>query len=194
MLVSSEQYKTHNIQFQNIDIISFANSINTKFDLVFSNATLHWIPDHEKLFKLFEKIINPERGQIAIQVPINYNHISQTVIPDILKRNEYKKYLSSLYQNPTQSPEYYSKLLHDLGYHDQKIRVIVYPHLLKSASEMAEWTKGSTLSFYRSIMPLDVFNKFYEDYKIELVSRVNDSSPFLFTFNRLFIWGSKKYE
>jgi len=192
MLESCKKYESEKVKFKQVDIDSFfKESSGEVYDLVFSNATLHWLNNHEKLFKSIDNIVNKEKGQIAIQVPINNLHISQSIIPEILSQPKYAKHVKVVYKNPVQPPEFYSQLLHDLGYKSQKVFINIYPHLLSSAGEMAEWTKGSTLSYYRSYMPKEVFDQFFEDYKKTLVSKVKDSSPFLFTFKKIFKWGTK---
>jgi trans-aconitate 2-methyltransferase len=41
---------------------------NAKYDIVFSNATIQWIPNHQNLFKRLFNLVNNE-GVLAIQVP-----------------------------------------------------------------------------------------------------------------------------
>jgi len=191
MLESCKKFENERVKFKQIDVDSFLASTKETYDVVFSNATLHWLNDHEKLFKSINKIVHPEYGQLAVQVPINNTHVSQTIISDVLSNPKYSKHVKEVYKNPVQPPEFYSQILYNLGFKSQNVFINVYPHMLSSAVEMAEWLKGSTLSYYRSFMPKDIFDQFYEDYKKTLLSKVKDSSPYLFTFKRLFIWGSK---
>jgi len=48
-------------------------TLRAGFDLVFSNATIQWIPDHEKLLRGFIGLLNPG-GALAVQVPL-YNEM-----------------------------------------------------------------------------------------------------------------------
>jgi trans-aconitate 2-methyltransferase len=45
------------------------DEIPGKFDIVFSNATIQWIPDHENVLKKFYNLLN-ENGLIAVQIPM----------------------------------------------------------------------------------------------------------------------------
>lgn len=45
------------------------DNIPGKFDIVFSNATIQWIPDHYNLFKKFKNLLS-ENGTLAIQLPL----------------------------------------------------------------------------------------------------------------------------
>ncbi len=44
------------------------DEMNRKFDLIFSNAAIQWIPDHKKLIERFSDLLK-EKGAIAVQVP-----------------------------------------------------------------------------------------------------------------------------
>lgn len=44
------------------------DKLNGKFDLIFSNACIHWIPDHESLLPaIFDKL--NDGGTLAVQIP-----------------------------------------------------------------------------------------------------------------------------
>jgi trans-aconitate methyltransferase len=56
--------KTTNIQFIRNDISEIKLADNV--DVIFSNAVLHWIIDHKKVFERFWQILKPN-GQLLIQ-------------------------------------------------------------------------------------------------------------------------------
>ncbi|MHC1782992.1 MAG: methyltransferase domain-containing protein [Anaerolineaceae bacterium] len=45
------------------------DEIKEKFDIIFSNATIQWIPNHQELFARFFCALN-DNGLIAIQIPL----------------------------------------------------------------------------------------------------------------------------
>ena len=55
------------------------------FEVVFSNAALQWLPDHPQLFKRLTAMLVPG-GEIAVQVPANFDHVSHVLAPDIAAR------------------------------------------------------------------------------------------------------------
>ena len=58
-----------------VDGDAAAWSPDPKVDLLFSNACLQWLPDHERLFpRLVEQVT--KGGTIAIQMPQNLHHLS----------------------------------------------------------------------------------------------------------------------
>lgn len=54
---------------------------NKKHDLVYSNATLHWCTGHAQLIPdIINKMVNPDGGVLAIQVPDTRQQISHILM------------------------------------------------------------------------------------------------------------------
>src|SRR6185295_9478731 len=52
------------------------------WDLVFSHATLHWIPDHERLIpRLFARVA--PRGRFVVQVPSNHDSVAHRALVSV---------------------------------------------------------------------------------------------------------------
>ena len=61
--------------------------LKEKFDVVFSNAAIQWIPDHEKLLLSFMNIVN-KNGALAIQIPL-YNEMPICeIIDSVFKKSQ----------------------------------------------------------------------------------------------------------
>ena len=75
MLAAAESYATENIAFVAGDIASWDGR---DFDVVFSNAALHWVPDHAQVLERWRDALT-EGGQLAIQIPANSDHLSHRV-------------------------------------------------------------------------------------------------------------------
>src|SRR5262249_38813315 len=71
-------------------IAEWAASEREQFDLVFSNAALQWVQDHESLYpRLFERVF--PGGALAVQVPAGFNALPHRLMwelapPDIRVR------------------------------------------------------------------------------------------------------------
>src|SRR5262249_44887183 len=76
MLLKSASFGTEMLRFERGDIEAFVT--DRPYDLVFSNAALHWVEDHERLFTKLVGFLAPH-GQLAVQMPYNYEHRSQTL-------------------------------------------------------------------------------------------------------------------
>ncbi len=188
MLAKSAAHTTRGLRFERRDIHSFQEA--SQYDLVFSNAALHWIPDHKSLFARLARALRPG-GQLAVQMPANQEHPSQSLARALARESPYREALAdantraSLY-----SLSEYARLLFDLGFIRQTVRLQIYAHVLPSKDEVFEWVKGSTLTEFEEQLPPNLFVQFREEYRARLASALDDARPFLFPFQRLLLWGS----
>ncbi len=161
------------------------------WDLVFSNAALHWVPDHEGLFGRLAQWL-ALRGQVAIQLPANQDHPSTRVAAVAALEEPFRSRLAGWsLPDPRLSPEGYAVLLHRLGFDRQHVRMQVYGHLLPSREDVVEWVRGALLVDYRARLGEELFPAFVARYRELLFARVPDDRPFFFTFRRLLLWGSR---
>jgi len=168
------------LRFERATIESFDRS---GFDLIFSNAALHWIEDHERLFARLASSLAPH-GQLAVQMPYNHDHPSQTIAATLAEELGVEPR-----RPPLLPPERYAALLHRLGFVRQHVRLQVYAHVLPSARDVAEWTKGSTLTEYQRKLG-DRYDAFVAEYTERLVRALGDERPHFFPFKRLLLWAT----
>jgi trans-aconitate 2-methyltransferase len=85
--------KISNIQFIKMDISQL--EIAEKVDVVFSNATLHWILNHKKVFERFWQILKPD-GQLIIQCG-GHGDLAKTlsILNEVIKSKEFYNYFSN---------------------------------------------------------------------------------------------------
>lgn len=163
------------------------------FDALVSNAVLHWVPDHQRVLRDLTAVLSPG-GQLAIQVPANFDHPSHTCAAEVLRRSEYSAAGGAkLVTTPGRNllpPEQYATLLHDLGYEAQHVRLQVYGHVLATTSEIVEWTAGSLLTPVRNAFASNPgsYERFVDDYRERLIGVLGESSPYYFTFKRILMW------
>src|SRR5262249_27550663 len=118
-----------------------------EFDLIFSNAALHWVPDHEALLSRLSKMLTRE-GQLAVQMPANDGHWSHVTASTFAQELGLE-----VKPIPLLTPERYSTLLYELGFARQQVRMQIYGHVLPSSEDVVEWVKGTLLTFYESRDP-----------------------------------------
>lgn len=162
----------------------------TKYNLIFSNAALQWVPDHKRLFSILCDALLPG-GQIAIQIPKNASHPSQQVAFDMEKEEPFKSYARNEIENNTLAPEVYASLLDKLGMADIRVSMRIYLHHLESRDAVFEWMKGTFLTGYQRSMPTDIYEHFRVEYRRRLLAKLEDTHPHLFTFNRILIHAVK---
>jgi trans-aconitate 2-methyltransferase len=82
-----------------------------RFDLIFANASLHWIDDHASLTKRLLEAVKPS-GIFAFQMPALYNQPVAQAIHDVSESPAWKSHrLSDRYTLLTHTPgEYYDWL------------------------------------------------------------------------------------
>jgi len=80
MLAKAAPHASGGLRFEKGDIARFAPV--EPFDLVFSNAALHWVPDHPALLTRLTQAVNPG-GQLAFQVPDNFDHASHRAAEEV---------------------------------------------------------------------------------------------------------------
>jgi trans-aconitate 2-methyltransferase len=191
MLERARPFAGDGLRFEQGDIAIWEPA---PYDLVFSNAALHWLPDHRRLLARLTRAI-PARGQLAVQVPANTDHPSHTVGVAVAGEAPFADALAA--DPPPDSgtrvlaPEDYAVLLDELGFGDQQVRLQVYPHHLASSGDVVEWVKGTALTFFRARLSDELYDLFLERYRRRLLEVIGDRRPYLYTFKRILFWGRR---
>jgi trans-aconitate 2-methyltransferase len=165
-----------------------------QFDAVFSNAALHWVPDHRRLLPRLTRSM-PADAQLAVQVPANTDHPSHTVAMQVAGESPFAEALAA--DPPPDSatrvlaPEEYSQILDELGFTPQHVRLQVYPHYLASSADVVEWSKGTALTFFRARLSDELYEQYLERYRRRLLDVIGDRQPYLYTFKRILMWGRR---
>jgi len=177
------------LRFVRGDISEFLDA--SGFDVVFSNAALQWVPDHEPLFAQLAAMVRPG-GQLAVQMPANDDHPSHTTAHRIAAEPPFAAALAGYIRASwVRSPEWYAQRLFDLGFTEQSVRLQVYPHVLGTSRDVVEWVKGSLLTDYQRRLSPEMFADYLAAYSEELVTLLGDAEPFFYPFKRVLIWGQK---
>lgn len=164
------------------DISEWANNNESQFDLVFSNAALQWVPDHESLFPGLMKRVSPG-GALAVQVPANME-----ALPHRLMRELAPAGISPRVWHVHEASFYYDVLTTEAARVD--IWKTEYQHILPNAEAVVEWYKGSGLRpFLEAIHSESARTRFLEEYtsRIREAYRPRPDGAVLFPFLRLFI-------
>jgi trans-aconitate 2-methyltransferase len=185
MLARSWAYAGNGVRFAQEDIAHFAAA--GVYDLIFSNAALHWVPGHAALLSRLTQAL-AEGGQIAIQVPANHNHPAHTVAQEVAREPPFRDALDGFVQkHNVLEPWEYAVVLERLGYREHQVGLKVYGHHLASREEVVEWLKGSLLTAYKARLPEAIYARFVERYRQRLFHVLDDTKPFFYPFQRIFI-------
>ncbi len=182
MLLKSSAFGNELLRFEQGNIEAFVT--DRPYDLIFSNAALHWVPDHEALFRRLTSFLTP-KGQIAVQMPANEDHPSHAIAVEVA---------FSMGEEPRRSDVLplvrYAQLLHRLGFQRQHVRMQVYGHLLESTSAVIEWVRGTLLTDYEKRLGTVKFARFMELYRKLLLDTLEDERPYFYTYKRILLWAS----
>ena len=158
------------------------------YDLIFSNAALHWVPDHARLFPaLFDGL--PPGGVLAVQMPRNFaapNHVllrETAALPRWAARIPAEPRLM-----PVGEPGLYYDLLAPLTAR-LDIFEIEYLHVLDGPEGVVEWMKGSGLRPFLQHLDLSDHPAFLADYidRLKVGYPHRADGKVLFRFRRLFL-------
>ena len=178
------------LRFETGTIESFPGD-RGRFDLIFSNAALHWVEDHGALFGRLAAALAPQ-GQIAVQMPAMHDEDAHLLAEELIDEEPYRSASGGWRKpQPVLTPGEYARLMFRLGFADPAVRLIVYPHVLAGPEEVVEWVKGTLLAEYSRHLPADAFERFVGDYRQRLVARMGGARPFLFPFKRILLWGKR---
>jgi trans-aconitate 2-methyltransferase len=158
------------------------------FDLVFSNAAIHWLPEHAALFARLGEAVLPG-GALAVQMPRNFAAPSHAVLFDLAESPPWRDRLAALVRRkPVEDPQWYYDLL------APRMRSIdiwetEYVHALSGDRPVVEWLKGTWLRPFLAALGTEDAPAFEAAYsrQMDLAYPKRPDGKTLFPFRRLFI-------
>ena len=186
MLAKSQSFAGGGLRFEQRDIGEFTSEGDC--DLIFSNAALHWLQDHDALLARLTAALKPQ-GQLAVQVPANDDHPTHVVAAELARQSPFRDAMQGYERHwPVLKPQDYAALLYRLSYAKQHVRLQVYGHLLDTRDGVIEWVKGTLLTDYEKRMPADLFAEFMREYRERLFAQLEDARPYFYPFKRILFW------
>jgi len=191
MLERARPFASAGVRFEEGDIATWQPD---PYDVVFSNAALHWVPDHRHLLGRLTNAL-PAGGQLAVQVPANTDHPSHTVGMAVAGEAPFVEvFADDPPPDPATrvlAPEEYAELLDQHGFGEQHVRLQVYVHHLASSADVVEWAKGTHLTFFRTRLTDELYELYLTRYRERLLEAIGDRRPYLYTFKRILFWGRR---
>ena len=158
------------------------------FDLVFSNAMLHWVPGHHRVFPELLSWVK-SGGCLAIQMPRNFAARSHTTVYETIREGAWREQLEPMIrEEPTRPPNYYYDLLTPMvGSLD--LWETEYQQILEGENPVPEYVKGSWLKPFLDALEEPEKSAFEAAYKAKVLKYYppQDDGKTLFPFRRLFI-------
>ena len=169
------------------------DEIEGKYDIIFSNAAIQWIPDHFNLFKKFHKILS-NKGLFAVQIPLFFNMPIGKSIARIAKDHRWSFKTEEVIKlftihNSSTYYNYLSELFTSVEMWETD-----YMHIMDSHFSILEMMRSTGLKPYLNKLESDALQKKFED---EVYKNIKNDYPLqkngkvLFPFKRLFFIAKK---
>ncbi len=117
-----------------------------KYDVIFSNACLQWIPEHEKFIPCLMEHLN-NGGVLAVQMPMNGQEPVMRIMDEAVKEPKWGFAEMGIEANAVLAPSEYFDILSGCA-RSFDIWETVYYHSMPDAGAMTEWVKGTRLRPY----------------------------------------------
>ena len=188
MLKNSKVFESAQLKFACRSIEEEINS-GSKRDLVFSNAALQWVEEHEKLLPGIIRSLNPG-GQLVVQLPAQHHNISNRILNSLAAEAPYNAAFKNWKRfSPVLDIDGYAKILFDAGGSNITAYEKIYPLILPDVNALYDWVSGTALIPYLEKLDGELKQTFSEEYKVRLLQHFN-SQPVFYPFKRI-IFGAE---
>lgn len=158
-------------------------------DLVFTNAALHWMPDHATLFPRLVGWLAPG-GTLAVQMPRNFAFPSHRLVSEVLDAGNFgtEALRARMRRVPVATPEdYYSWCAPVAATVD--VWETTYLHVLEGDDPVLRWIWGATLRPVIQALDAAETDRFRARLSIVLRGAYprRDDGTTLFPFRRIFV-------
>ena len=163
-----------------------------KFDIVFSNAVIQWIPNHEDLLIKFHDLLSKD-GVLAVQIPQFWDMPLGKIIDNIANDTRWKDHTDGVSNLFTikDSSFYYDILSH--LFNSVEIWETHYHHILENHVSILEMIRTTGLKPYLERLANDSDKQEFEDAVLTEIKNaypIQKNGKVLLPFNRLFFTGS----
>jgi trans-aconitate 2-methyltransferase len=159
------------------------------FDLILSNAALHWVPGHNELFARLLNGLN-KGGALAVQMPRNFAAPSHILLFETAKDGPWADKVGDLKPFAPMDPAsaYYGRIAPHVRHFD--MWETTYYQVLEGEDAVFNWVSGSALTAYLPKLEegaeRDAFCETYKS-RLKKVYPKSEDGKTLFAFTRLFM-------
>jgi trans-aconitate 2-methyltransferase len=161
-------------------------------DVVVSNATLQWVPEHRALLARWAAAL-PAGGWLAVQVPGNFAAPTHALLREVAGSPSWSAALAGVLRSHDSvgEPAEYAELLLGAGL-VADVWETTYVHVLTGDDAVLEWLRGTGLRPVMAALPPAAYRRF----EAELAGRLRAAYPpgphgTLLPFRRIFFVGHR---
>jgi trans-aconitate 2-methyltransferase len=163
-------------------------------DLIYANASLQWVPDHETLIPRLFAALAPG-GVLAIQMPDNREEPTHRLMREVAAEAPWARAIGDADKLRTMLlpiDGYYDLLAADATQVD--VWRTAYQHPLASAAAIVEWVRGTGLKPFVDRLPAELQASYLAEYqrRVDGAYPVRTDGKRLLAFPRMFIVARRK--
>ena len=190
-MLAAARKENPSIEFIKLDAEKELDSIKNRYNVVFSNACIQWIPNHRNLLKSLFSLLKND-GILAIQIPQQSKHPVHNIMKSLSKSEKWKNklHVERMYNNLSEN-EYYD-ILSELT-DNFRIWETTYFHSMPSYESIIEWYKGTGLRPYLEQLSVDDQKAYLGDVTqcLRDAYPIQKNGEIIFRFPRLFFIAQK---
>jgi trans-aconitate 2-methyltransferase len=161
MITHAAQFATSRVRFELQDLRDWRP--DTSVDVIISNATLQWVPEHRALLPSLVSSLNPE-GWLAFQVPGNFDEPSHRLLHQLSADQRYASVLTDVAWPAASTAAVY---LDDLASQGCSVDAweTVHLHVLSGPNPVFRWISGTGARPVLQALPEDLRAEFVSEYQ-----------------------------
>jgi trans-aconitate 2-methyltransferase len=159
------------------------------YDLVFSNAALHWVANHGETFPRLLGHVAPG-GALAVQMPNNFHSPVHVAMKEVAASPRWAAVLGAAEEHyAVETPAFYYDALRRTA-SLLNIWETEYLQIMDGPRAVLDWIRSTGMRFYLERLPGDAERQQFEAdclQRIEQAYVANDQGKVLFPYKRIFI-------
>ncbi|MGT2907579.1 methyltransferase domain-containing protein [Streptococcus dentiloxodontae] len=179
------------LKYVRFDAQSDFERLNSAFDLIFSNACIQWVPNHEKLLQdMLDSLA--DNGQLAVQIPLTDKVLMEELINQLINQHSWSAKMSQSSFYHTLEVKDYANILAAKS-SNYSLWETTYFHVMPSHQSILDWYQGTGLRPHLSQLSSREQQLFCQELlmMIEEAYPVQKNGEILFPFPRLFFIANK---
>jgi len=191
-MVEAARQRLPRVHFELSDINQWQPG--TPADLVYSNATLQWLPDHEHLFPRLFAAVAPG-GVLAVQMPDNLDEPSHRLMRETAALPKFAQHIGDAAQVRARilpAGSYYDLLIPEAAEVD--VWRTTYHHRMGSPADIVQWLRSTGLKPFVEALPEALQPEFLQAYEARIAEAYPEHADgrVLLPFPRLFLVAVRK--
>jgi trans-aconitate 2-methyltransferase len=185
MLNMSDAFRRTKLSFEKRSIEEQL-AIGQEWDLIFSNAAIQWVDNHEKLLPDIISRIR-QNGQLLLQIPAQNHNITNILLQDLAGEDPFKTALGGWTNHSSVLDiDQYAQILFENRSRQMTVLEKVYPLVLQDTNALFDWVSGTAMIPYVEKLDEETAQLFTTEYKNRLHSAF-PKLPVFYPFKRIIL-------